>query len=80
MKARQGKAVRALEGERTTSLDQSYRRLVAVLGGLRLGRVQIGLRRLRVIGAVEVLGIKNRVALGEPFGSASVQCATATLE
>ena len=53
---------------------------MAVFGGLRAGGGQIGLRCLRVIGMVEVLGIEHRIAIGIPVRGTSVHGAAATLQ
>ncbi len=76
----QRKSVGGLDGERSTALNQSRRGVVAVLGRLRSGGAEIGPRGLGVVGAIEVLGAKDRIACGEPLGGPAVQCAPPTLE
>ena len=75
LKAGEGEAIGPLDRERQATVGQSARALVVVVGGLRAGGCEVGRRRARMVGAVEVLSVKHQIAVLEPRRRALVQLA-----
>lgn len=73
--AAEGEAVGLAAGALEAALGQTQRQLVAVLGGLRQRRRQIGAGRTRIVRPVEMLGPQRRVAPIVPRRGPAVQLA-----
>jgi hypothetical protein len=69
----QGEARLVRRGKGEAALDQRQRRGVPELGRDGVARREVGRRRARVLGAVEVLRGEREVARLEPFGGPGVQ-------
>ena len=73
--AAQGGAVGGLAGELEPARGELLSRLVAIFGHLGTRGGEVGLWRLRVLGAVKVHGTERRITRSEPMGRPLVQLA-----
>ena len=80
VQAGEHEAIRGIGSQRQTALGQPTGALVPVVGGLGAGRFQIGLRRLGILGPVEMLGAKNQIARREPVRGLPMQLAASRPE
>ena len=79
MQAGEREAIGGIGCERQAALGQSAGALVPVVGGLGAGSLEIGLRRFRIVGPIEMLGAQHQIARREPVRRPPVQLAAPRL-